>query len=107
MAESKPNAAATPPPICAIGASAGGVRALQDFFGAIDSDLGLSYVVVIHLSPDHPSQLSAILAGRTQMPVEQVSDAPKFLPNHVYVIAPDRELVIDGDSLTARPISEP
>src|SRR5262250_1690426 len=96
-----------PPPICAIGASAGGVRALQDFFSAVDDDLGLSYVVVIHLSPDHPSQLSAILAERTRMPVEQVEHALKLRPNCVYVIAPDRELVIEGDNLAARPITEP
>src|SRR5262245_49343003 len=74
-------------PICAIGASAGGVMALQDFFSAIDDDLGLSYVVVIHLSPDHPSQLGAILAGRTRMPVEQVEHTLKLRPNCVYVIA--------------------
>jgi two-component system, chemotaxis family, CheB/CheR fusion protein len=93
--------------ICAIGASAGGVRALQAFFTAIDDDLGLSYVVVTHLSPEHPSQLSAILAGRTRMPVEQVEHSLKLRPNCVYVIAPDRELVIEGDKLTARPITEP
>ncbi len=59
MTDLQTNAAAgsSPPPICAIGASAGGVRALQDFFGAIGDDLGLSYVVVIHLAPDYPSQL--------------------------------------------------
>lgn len=70
-----------PPPICAIGASAGGVKALQDFFSAIDDDLGLSYVVIIHLSPDHPSQLGAILAGGTKMPVEQVEHSLKLRPN--------------------------
>jgi two-component system CheB/CheR fusion protein len=95
------------PPVCAIGASAGGVRALQDFFGAIDSDLGLAYVVIIHLSPDHPSQLGTILAGRTRMPVTQVESAIKFRPNCVYVIAPDRELVLEGDSLLAPRITEP
>src|SRR5215467_14270087 len=101
------SASADRPPICAIGASAGGVRGLQDFFGLIDDDLGLAYVVVIHLAPDHPSQLSAILAGRTGMPVEQVEHSLKFRPNCVYVIAPDRELVIEGDKLAARPITEP
>src|SRR5262245_40893417 len=94
-------------PICAIGASAGGVMALQDFFSAIDDDLGLSYVVVIHLSPDHPSQLSAILAGRTRMPVEQVEHSLKLRPNCVYVIAPDRELVIEGVNVAAAPITGP
>jgi two-component system, chemotaxis family, CheB/CheR fusion protein len=95
------------PPICAIGASAGGVRALQDLFTAIDDDLGLSYVVVTHLSPDHPSHLSAILAGRTRMPVEQVEHSVKLRANCAYVIAPDRELVIEGDKLAARPVGEP
>jgi two-component system, chemotaxis family, CheB/CheR fusion protein len=96
-----------PLPVCAIGASAGGVRALQDFFGKIGDDLGLAYVVVVHLAPDHPSQLSAILGGRTRMPVEQVDDAPRLRPNCVYVIAPDRELVIEGETLASRLISEP
>ncbi|WP_420393609.1 chemotaxis protein CheB [Acuticoccus sp.] len=94
-------------PICAIGASAGGVLALQDFFGAIDDDLGLAYVVIIHLAPDHPSLLSEILAGRTKMPVYQVADTPQLQPNTVYVIAPDRELVIRNNDIHSRPFSEP
>jgi two-component system, chemotaxis family, CheB/CheR fusion protein len=98
---------ATAPRICAIGASAGGVRALLDFFGAIDTDLGLSYVIVIHLAPDHPSQLNTILAGRTRMPVEQVENAVRLRPNCVYVIAPDTELVLEGSNLAARHITEP
>jgi two-component system, chemotaxis family, CheB/CheR fusion protein len=95
------------PPICAIGASAGGVRALQDFFAAIDDNLGLAYVVVAHLSPDNPSHLSAILARRTRMSVEQVEHSVELRPNCAYVIAPDRELVIEGDKLVARRITEP
>ena len=94
-------------PVCAIGASAGGVRALQRFFETIDNQLGLAYVVIIHLSPDHESQLSEILAGRTTMPVVQVDDTPRLEPNHVYVIAPDRELVIQGNSIASRPFAEP
>ena len=94
-------------PICAIGASAGGVRALQKFFETVDDQLGLAYVVIIHLSPDHESQLSEILTGRTRMPVLQVDDTPTLEPNCVYVIAPDRELVIQGNSVNSRPFSEP
>jgi two-component system, chemotaxis family, CheB/CheR fusion protein len=67
----------------------------------------LAYVVVVHLAPDHPSQLNAILGGCTRMPVEQVEDAPTLRPNCVYVIAPDRELVIEGENLASRLISEP
>ena len=109
MMESQANAAviADSPTICAIGASAGCVRALQDFFSAIDDDLGLSYVIVTHLSRDDQSQLNEILGGRTRMSVEQVERSLKLRPNCAYVIAPDRELVIDGDNLAARPVTEP
>ncbi len=94
-------------PVCAIGASAGGVKALQQLFSSLRDDLGFAYVVIVHLSPDHPSQLSEILAGRTSMPVLQVDDSPDLKPNCVFVIAPDRELVVAGGKVTSRPISEP
>jgi len=94
-------------PICAIGASAGGVGALQHFFRAIAPDLGLAYVVVVHLAPDFPSQLAEIIAGCTTMPVHQVSDTPELKPDCVYVIGPDRELVIEGNNIRSRPFHEP
>ena len=94
-------------PICAIGASAGGVTALQALFQRMATDLGLAFVVIVHLSPDHPSALAEILSTCTTMPVLQITDGPTLKPNCVYVIAPDSELVIDGDSVTARPFSEP
>ena len=94
-------------PVCAIGASAGGVSALKELFRHLPDDLGLAYVVIIHLAPDQPSALSEILAGVTRMPVQQVMDAPRLTPNCVYVIPPDRELVIHGDDVTARPFAKP
>ncbi|MEL7782519.1 chemotaxis protein CheB [Citromicrobium bathyomarinum] len=94
-------------PICAIGASAGGIKALQEFFSALDDDLGLAYVVIVHLAPDHPSHLSEILSRFTKMPVNQVSDGPELKPNCVYVIAPDRELVIKGNAIRSRAFAEP
>lgn len=94
-------------PICAIGASAGGVTALQALFRQLPADLGLAYVVILHLAPDHPSALAEILSACTTMTVFAVTDGPTLTPNCVYVIAPDSELVIDGDSVTARPFSEP
>ncbi|NTI33028.1 chemotaxis protein CheB [Rhizobium rhizogenes] len=94
-------------PVCAIGASAGGVAALQNLFRQLPSDLGLAYVVVVHLSPDEPSSLSEILSVCTRMPVHQIEDSPTLKPNCVFVIPPDRELVIAGDSVSARPFTEP
>ena len=94
-------------PVCSIGASAGGVEVLQNLFRLLPGDLGLAYVVVVHLSPDRPSALHAILAACTPMPVYQVQDGPILQANCVYVIAPDSELVIDGDHVRSRPFTDP
>ncbi|WP_296721259.1 chemotaxis protein CheB [Erythrobacter sp.] len=94
-------------PVCAIGASAGGIKALQTLFGALDTDLGLAYVVIVHLAPDHPSHLAEILQHCTSMPILQVDDSPTLKPDHVYVIPPDRELVIEGNRIMARNFTEP
>jgi two-component system, chemotaxis family, CheB/CheR fusion protein len=98
-----------PPPICGIGASAGGVEALQQLFSSLPADLGLVYVVIVHLAPDHKSELPAILQRWTAMPVVQIGDHEKapLLPNHVYVIAPDRKLEIADGSIGASAFDEP
>lgn len=106
----QPKAAPSDPgfvPVCAIGASAGGVGALQTLFRLLPDDLGLAYVVVVHLSPDHPSAMHEIIGGCTKMPVHQVNDGPTLKENCVYVIAPDSELVIEGDNVKARPFTDP
>src|ERR1700712_5725131 len=90
-------------PVCSIGASAGGVGALQALFRLLPDNLGVAYVVIVHLAPDHPSSLREILGTCTRMPVLQVQDSPVLAPNRVYVIAPDSELVIKGDNISARP----
>ena len=106
MAADQKTTADTHVPVCAIGASAGGVSALQNLFRQLPADLGLAYVVILHLSPEQPSALSEILSACTRMDVLQVTDSPKLKPNCVFVIPPDRELVIEGDNLSARPFHE-
>ena len=70
---SEPSPLAAPGvPVCGIGASAGGIEALQHFFRDLPSDLGLAYIVIIHLLPERESELPAILARWTPMPVVQV-----------------------------------
>lgn len=95
-------------PVCGIGASAGGIEALNQFFEALAPDLGLAYVVVVHLAPDHKSELPAILARHTTMPVVQVGDheVAALRANHVYVIGPDRKLVISDTSVGAEPFDQ-
>lgn len=80
-----------------IGASAGGVQALKDLFAGIPADSGMAYVVILHLSQQHESNLDTILQNQTQMPVLQVSEPVKVEPNHVYVIPPGKFLeLVDG-----------
>lgn len=97
------------PPVVGIGASAGGIEALQQFFSAIPDDLGLAYVVVVHLAPDRESELPAILARHTSMPVEQVGDhdTAKLAPDRIYVIAPNRKLEITETSVGASQFEQP
>jgi chemotaxis response regulator CheB len=59
------------PPIVGIGASAGGIHALNRFFGSMPADSGLTFVVVLHLDPRHHS--ASILGRRTAMPVAEPS----------------------------------
>jgi two-component system CheB/CheR fusion protein len=90
-----------------IGASAGGIEALREFFGALRSDLGLAYVVVVHLAPDHRSELVPILARCTRMSVVEVHETGVELkPNCVYVIAPDRKLEITDTTIGSTPFDQ-
>ena len=60
-------------PIVGIGASAGGLRAIEDFFENMPADSGAAFVVVQHLSPDFKSLMNELLKRRTQMPVNVVT----------------------------------
>ena len=84
--------------VVGIGASAGGIQALQDFFRAVPEDSGIAYVVILHLSPDFESQLSHILQVSSSIPVFEITeDELPVEPNKVYVIPPNKALtMIDG-----------
>jgi|SRR6476646_11985870 len=58
--------------VVGIGASAGGIGALKDFFTHTSPGTGAAYVVILHLSPDHESRLAEVLQMATRMPVSQV-----------------------------------
>jgi two-component system, chemotaxis family, CheB/CheR fusion protein len=60
-------------PTVGIGASAGGVTALQQFFQEIPPDTGAAFVVIVHLEPTYTSELAEILGRKTQMTVQQVN----------------------------------
>jgi two-component system CheB/CheR fusion protein len=89
--------------VVGIGASAGGIDALRAFFSAIPADLGVAYVVVVHLAPNYESELAKILGRSTKMTVVEVRDHQELelKPNCVYVIAPDRKLVATATTIAA------
>ncbi|PWT88072.1 MAG: chemotaxis protein [Proteobacteria bacterium] len=93
--------------VVGIGASAGGVRALQQLFAALPEKTGAAFVVVVHLDPDVRSELSTILGMRTPMPVLQVGNPVPLQPDHVYVIPPDRRLTITDDEIAIAEFDEP
>ncbi|HUR96644.1 MAG TPA: CheR family methyltransferase [Pyrinomonadaceae bacterium] len=83
--------------IVGMGASAGGIQALKEFFENTPKDPGVAFVVILHLSPDHDSKLAEVLQSVTEMPVRQVMRQVKVEPNHVYVVPPNQHLMmLDG-----------
>jgi len=80
------------PAIVAIGASAGGLDALKEFFSSTASDSGLAYVVIVHLTPEHPSMLADLLQPFVAMPVQQVTGDVAVEADNVYVIPPGSNL---------------
>ena len=91
-------------PVCVvgIGASAGGLEALQQFLTFLPSNTGLAYVVIQHLSPDHKSLLADILGKYSAMPVEEIRDGMRVERNHIYMIPPRYNVEIVSDILRLR-----
>ena len=84
-------------PVVGIGASAGGLHALVRFFENMPANNGMAFVIVLHLSPKHPSSADNVLQRATVMPVTQVTSTTKIEKNNVYVIAPNQQLsMVDG-----------
>jgi two-component system CheB/CheR fusion protein len=92
------------PVVVGLGASAGGIAALKKFFAGIDVQSGCTYVVILHLSPDHDSKLAEVLQVAAPIPVTQVKESVRIERDHVYVISPNRALEIAQGHLVASEI---
>ncbi len=88
--------------VVGIGASAGGLRALQQFVESVPADSGLAFVVIMHLDPERESRMSELLQDRAAIPVTQVSDAVALAPDHIYMIPPGQDLTMRGGGLELR-----
>ena len=93
----------TPPPatfpVVGIGASAGGLEALDALLATVPADVGMAFVVVQHRSADHDGSLAELLAHRCPLPIETIADGQDIQAGHVYVMPHDHDVVIRGRSL--------
>ncbi|MFH1036222.1 MAG: chemotaxis protein CheB [Pseudomonadota bacterium] len=94
-------------PIVGVGASAGGLEALEQFLGGVPENSGMAFVIVQHLDPTHQGIMAELLQRGTKMKVGQVKDRTKVQPNCVYVIPPNKDLSILRGSLHLFPPVSP
>ena len=102
--EAAVNAAATQTEcfaVVGIGASAGGLRAFEQFFSAMPDSVGIeiAFVVVQHLDPEHPSLLCEILQKRTNLDVCEITDGMALVPGRLHVIPPNKYVALANGTL--------
>jgi two-component system CheB/CheR fusion protein len=93
-------------PVVAIGASAGGLEALERLFSALSADSGAAFVVIQHLSPDHKSMMSDLLSRYTDMPVQVAEHGMPLASNSVFLIPPAKSMRLAVDRLMLSPKPE-
>lgn len=92
--------------VVGIGASAGGLNALEEFFEHLSNNSGAAFVVIQHLSPDFKSLMKELLARRTRMEIYRVVEGMELRPNSIYLIPPGKNLVLDQQKLHLIPQKE-
>jgi len=86
--------------IAAIGASAGGIEAVTGLLKNLSSDTGMAFVYIQHLDPTHESMLTAILGRTTKMKVVEAENMLRIEPNHLYIIPPNQDMVMEDGMLS-------
>lgn len=94
-------------PIVGLGASAGGFEVLQRFLASTSPDSGIAYIVVQHLDPTRVSELPALLARHSKLPVSLVEQGERIRADRVYVIPPDRYVTVEAGFLKLSSPPEP
>lgn len=89
--------------IVALGASAGGLDALENFFKQCPNNTGTAYVVIQHLSPDHKSMMNELLGRKTAMPVQVIEEGMRIQPNQVFLIPPGHLLYLEAGRFRLAP----
>ena len=98
-AEEASSARHLPFPVVGIGASAGGFEAIGTVLKHLPADTGMSFVVIMHLDPRHNSKLTELLSRGTAMPVREIRDGISIEPNHVYILPPNHDAIMQEKCL--------
>jgi len=94
-------------PLVGIGVSAGGLAALTRFFENMPAANGMSFIVILHLSPTHDSSADQLLQRATSMPVTKVTATTLIEKEHVYIIAPNSQLLMNDGYLCIDTLERP
>lgn len=92
--------------VVAIGASAGGLDALERLFAALPANTGAAFVVIQHLSPDHKSMMDNLLARHTRMPVQVATHGMPLASDQLFLIPPATQMTLAGGRLHLAPKPE-
>lgn len=103
----QPDTSKPPMRVVGLGASAGGLVALQGFFDVLPPDTGMAFVIITHMDPERESLLPELLQTHTAMPVRQVNAKIAIEPNSIYVISPNRRIVVTDHHLDVVDFDEP
>lgn len=81
-------------PVVGLGASAGGLEALKAFFTKVPATSGMSFIVLVHMTPNQPSLMPALLQNVASIPVSGAEDGELLKPNRAYVIPPNKDVSV-------------
>jgi two-component system CheB/CheR fusion protein len=85
--------------VVGIGASAGGLEAINELFDNMPATTGFSFIIIQHLSPDYKSLMADLLSKHTEMQVLEAADGMTLLPNCIYLIPPRKTLTLQDSRL--------
>ncbi|NJK84762.1 MAG: hypothetical protein HC906_01030 [Bacteroidales bacterium] len=79
--------------VVGIGASAGGLDAIQELFDYLPNDTGMAFVIVQHLSQNFKSLMDELLAKHTKMPIQLATESITLKPNHIYLNPSNKNII--------------
>ncbi|MDN5213009.1 CheR family methyltransferase [Fulvivirgaceae bacterium BMA12] len=83
--------------VVGIGASAGGLKVIQDFFDKIQAPVNATFIIIQHLSPDYKSMMDDLLSDHTSLEIETIQHNQLIKPHHIYLIPPNKNVEIYND----------